>query len=84
MGCLANKELRNKRREAHKLLGLLEKKGSAKKDLYEWLRQFSLDGNCHIGAMQDYACEQVIKECTKRLNALGLIQERRKNHGNDC
>ena len=78
MGNLANKELREKRRVAHRLMSQLEKEDSTQKqDLYRWIRQISLDGNCHVGAMQDYACQQVIAECTKRLNAIRLIKERR-------
>ena len=80
MGSLANKELRMKRKEAHKYIAELQNKGlQTKEGTYTWLHQISLDGNCHIGSMGLYACNQVIAEAQKILDGNNIIKERKKS-----
>lgn len=77
MGQLANKTLRDKRRKAHQSFNALFETGiMTKESAYEWLRKISLEGIGHIGAMGEYACENVIKESEKILK-----QEKKKGRG---
>ena len=74
MGIPANAALRKKRQQAHGMIDLLEKQGIMTKDeIYYLLRKISLDGNCHIGGMGEYACDLVIRELQKILDAAQMI-----------
>ena len=66
MGTLADKELREKRRQAHIALNQLWERGlMTRKEAYRWL-QVQLDlpeSETHIGRFSAYRCEQVISLC---------------------
>lgn len=66
MGTLANKELREKRRQAHIALNRLWEQGlMSRKEAYRWLQvQLGLpESEAHIGRFSEYRCEQVIALC---------------------
>jgi len=66
MGTLANKALRQKRREAHLALNRLWEYGyMSKKEAYRWLQlQLGLpEAEAHIARFSEYRCEQVIRLC---------------------
>lgn len=66
MGTLANKALRQKRREAHLVLNRLWDYGyMSKKEAYRWLQlQLGLpEAEAHIARFSEYRCEQVIRLC---------------------
>ncbi len=66
MGTLANKALRQKRREAHLALNRLWEYGyMSKKEAYRWLQlQLGLpETEAHIAHFSEYRCEQVIRLC---------------------
>ena len=84
LGSLANKQLRHKRIEAHKYFDRLFKQHiMEKQSAYDWLKKISLDGNGHIACMGEYACDQVIKETKKILDAEASIRRQRRVY-NDC
>lgn len=79
LGSLANKSLRRKRIEAHKYFDRLFKQHiMEKQSAYDWLKKISLDGNGHIACMGEYACDQVIKETKKILDAEASIRKQRR------
>lgn len=66
MGTLANKSLRDKRRQAHIALGRLWGQGlMTRKEAYRWLQvQLGLpESEAHIGRFSEFRCEQVIALC---------------------
>lgn len=74
MGTLANRPLREKRRQAHIALSQLWERGlMTKKEAYRWLQvQLSLpETEAHIGRFSDYRCEQVIALCGRFAGAHG-------------
>lgn len=74
MGSLANRELREKRRQAHFALNALWENGyMTRKEAYRWLRvQFGLPADeAHIGHFSEYRCDQVISLCRRFTNSPG-------------
>ena len=68
MGTLADKSLRQKRRQAHIALNRLWEQGfMTRKEAYRWLQvQLSLpESEAHIGRFSAYRCEQVINLCSR-------------------
>lgn len=66
IGTLADRKLRKKRIEAHRLINQIVRYGyMSQKDVYRWLaNRLELPyRETHIGYFSDYLCEQVIKEC---------------------
>lgn len=66
MGTLADKSLRQKRRQAHIALNQLWERGlMTRKEAYRWLRvQLGLpESEAHIGRFSEFRCEQVIDLC---------------------
>lgn len=66
MGTLADKPLREKRRQAHLSLNRLWEQGyMTKKEAYRWLQlQFGLpESEAHIGRFSEFRCQQVIELC---------------------
>ncbi len=74
MGTLADKALRQKRREAHLALNRLWEYGyMSKKEAYRWLQlQLGLpETEAHIAHFFEYRCEQVIRLCGSFIEAQG-------------
>ena len=74
MGTLADKALRQKRRQAHIALNRLWEQGlMTRKEAYRWLQvQLSLpESEAHIGRFSAYRCEQVIDLCGRFVRAGG-------------
>lgn len=72
MGTLANRPLRQKRRQAHVALGQLQEQGLMKrKEAYRWLQvQLGLpESEAHIGHFSAFRCEQVIDLCGRFTDA---------------
>ena len=71
MGTLANRRLRELRKEAHKYFNRIYEEGyMTKQDAYRWL-SFAISApmsHTHIGNLGEYYCEVVIKE-SKRILA---------------
>lgn len=68
MGTLANKELRNQRRQAHTALNRLWEQGlMTRKEAYRWLQiQLGLpESETHIGHFSEFRCKQVISLCSR-------------------
>lgn len=68
MGTLADKSLRQKRRQAHIALNRLWEQGlMTRKEAYRWLQvQLGLpESEAHIGHFSAYRCEQVIDLCSQ-------------------
>lgn len=66
MGTLADKSLRQKRRQAHIALSRLWEQGlMTRKEAYRWLQvQLGLpESEAHIGHFSAYRCEQVMNLC---------------------
>lgn len=66
MGTLADRPLRQKRRQAHIALNQLWEQGlMTRKEAYRWLQvQLGLpESEAHIGRFSAYRCEQVISLC---------------------
>ena len=66
MGTLANRPLRQKRRQAHIALNRLWEQGlMTRKEAYRWLQvQLGLpESEAHIGRFSEFRCEQVIALC---------------------
>jgi len=66
MGTLADKPLREKRRQAHAAFNhLWESRGMTKKEAYRWLQvQLGLpEREAHIARFSEYRCGQVIDLC---------------------
>ena len=66
MGTLANRSLRQKRRQAHIALNRLWEQGlMTRKEAYRWLQvQLGLpESEAHIGRFSEFRCEQVIALC---------------------
>lgn len=66
LGTLANKALRAKRMEAHRVFNTLWTSGLMLKwQAYEWMRaKFGLSVHqAHIGHFSEYMCEALIREC---------------------
>lgn len=69
-GSLANRELRSKRIQAHKVFDLLWEKGIFTRDeAYRWMTdKFCLTrSQAHIGYFSSYMCDQLILESQKVL-----------------
>ncbi len=67
MGTLADRPLRQKRRQAHIALSQLWERGlMTRKEAYRWLQvQLSLpESEAHIGHFSAYRCDQVISLCS--------------------
>ena len=62
MGTLANKELRQKRMQAHRTFNQLWEKGFMRK-------QDAYAADAHIANFSEYRCDQVISLCKEFLNA---------------
>lgn len=78
MGTPANAALRNKRRSAHELMDQLTETGVMSRDeIYYFLKKISLDGNCHVGSMGDYACDMAIRELNRIKTAAETIAARK-------
>ncbi len=74
MGTLADKALRQKRRDAHLALNRLWEYGyMSKKEAYRWLQlQLGLpETEAHIALFFEYRCEQVIRLCGSFIEAQG-------------
>ena len=74
MGTLANKSLRNKRRQAHIAMARLWEQGlMPRKEAYRGLQiQLGLpESEAHIGRFSEYRCEQVIALCGRFAGASG-------------
>lgn len=72
MGTLANRLLREKRRQAHTALNRLWEQGfMSRKEAYRWLQvQLGLpESEAHIGRFSEYRCEQVISLCNRFIDA---------------
>ena len=72
MGTLADRSLRQKRRQAHIALNRLWEQGlMTRKEAYRWLQvQLSLpESEAHIGRFSAYRCEQVISLCGRFTSA---------------
>ena len=72
MGTLADRPLRQKRRQAHIALNRLWEQGlMTRKEAYRWLQvQLSLpESEAHIGRFSAYRCEQVISLCGRFTSA---------------
>ena len=68
MGTLADRALRQKRRQAHIALSQLwEQRLMTRKEAYRWLQvQLGLpESEAHIGRFSAYRCEQVIRLCSR-------------------
>ena len=68
MGTLADRPLRQKRRQAHITLSQLWERGlMTRKEAYRWLQvQLSLpESEAHIGHFSAYRCDQVIDLCNR-------------------
>lgn len=68
MGTLADKQLREKRRETHAALNRLWEHGlMTRKEAYRWLQvQLSLpESEAHIGRFSEFRCNQVIGLCDR-------------------
>ena len=66
MGTLANRSLRQKRRQAHIALNRLWEQGlMTRKEAYRWLQvQLGLpESEAHIGRFSEFRCKQVIALC---------------------
>lgn len=73
MGTLADRSLRQKRREAHLALNQLWEQGyMSRKEAYRWLQvQLGLpEAEAHIAHFSEYRCEQVIRLCGAFTGAL--------------
>jgi len=72
MGALANRQLREKRRQAHIALNKLWERGlMSRKEAYRWLQlQLGLpESEAHIGRFSEFRCEQVIGLCERFTSA---------------
>lgn len=72
MGTLADKSLRQKRRQAHIALNQLSERGlMTRKEAYRWLQvQLGLpESEAHIGRFSAFRCEQVIDLCGRFVSA---------------
>ena len=72
MGTLADKSLRQKRRQAHIALNRLWEQGlMTRKEAYRWLQvQLGLPENeAHIGRFSAFRCEQVMNLCGRFTSA---------------
>ena len=68
MGTLADKPLRQKRRQAHIALNRLWEQGlMTRKEAYRWLQmQLGLpESEAHIGRFSEFRCEQIINLCSR-------------------
>ena len=68
LGTLANKELRTKRIQAHRLFNRLWESGLMKKwQAYKWMAaKFGLNSHqAHIGKFSAYMCDELIALCEK-------------------
>lgn len=78
MGTLANKELRQKRMQAHRTFNQLWEKGFMRKqDAYAWLcvRLGIPEADAHIANFSEYRCDQVILLCKDFLNAQRKVKQ---------
>ena len=78
MGTLANRPLREKRRQAHIALNRLWEQGlMTRKEAYRWLQvQLGLpESEAHIGRFSEYRCAQVIALCDRFTSACGRGRE---------
>ena len=69
-GSLADRTLRKKRVQAHRIFDQLWRQGIfSRQDAYRWLAdKFCLEiRQAHIGNFSDYMCDQLIKEASKVL-----------------
>ncbi len=74
MGTLADKQLREKRRQAHLAMNRLWEKGfMSRKEAYRWLQvQLGLpEEDAHIGNFSEYRCEQVVALCARFTRSRG-------------
>ena len=74
MGTLANRTLREKRRQAHVALDALWEKGyMTRREAYRWLQtQMGIPADeAHIGNFSEYRCDQVIALCRRFTNSPG-------------
>ena len=72
MGTLADKSLRQKRRQAHIAMNQLWEQGlMTRKEAYRWLQvQLGLpESEAHIGRFSAYRCEQVLDLCRRFTHA---------------
>jgi len=72
MGTLADRSLRQKRRQAHIALNQLWEQGlMTRKEAYRWLQvQLGLpESEAHIGHFSEFRCEQVIRLCSRFTSA---------------
>jgi hypothetical protein len=73
MGSLANKELRQKRMQAHRAIDRIWKSGiMSTPRTYQWLQaKFGLnEEQMHIAKFSEYMCDQVITACDEVYNRL--------------
>ena len=78
MGTLANKELRQKRMQAHRTFNQLWEKGFMRKqDAYAWLcvRLGIPETDAHIANFSEYRCDQVISLCKEFLDAQRTVKQ---------
>ena len=69
-GSLADRNLRRKRTQAHRLFDAIWKNGIlSRKDAYRWMQDtFCLSSEqAHIGQFSDYRCDCLMTECRKVL-----------------